>query len=83
MGIPYHPGSKATVYGMVKRNNDNIRCLLCNSTVAPKSIAKQTILVDRTSLVVKVTGSWTGCQEFEPSVAEDPRCRGAMHGKSV
>ncbi|GFT41745.1 hypothetical protein TNCV_4708041 [Trichonephila clavipes] len=80
MGIPYHPGIKATVYEMVThilshqvhsqtnavkaqgygnsvlepawciagglnatRNNAQLRCLLRNSTEAPKSIAKQTV----------------------------------------
>ncbi|GFR30198.1 hypothetical protein TNCT_460831 [Trichonephila clavata] len=81
MGIPYHPGIKATVDGIAthilsrqgqsqtnavkaqdygnsvlgtvrcfagglhatrERNNDELRCLLRNSTEAPKSIAKQT-----------------------------------------
>ncbi|GFW91767.1 hypothetical protein TNCV_3400271 [Trichonephila clavipes] len=34
------------------------------------------------SLVVKVTDSWLACHEFEPSVTENPPCRG-MHIKSV
>ncbi|GFU31920.1 uncharacterized protein TNCV_1111701 [Trichonephila clavipes] len=33
----------------------------------------------RGSLVVKVTDSWLACPAFEPSNAEDPPCRGAMH----
>ncbi|GFR27783.1 hypothetical protein TNCT_233771 [Trichonephila clavata] len=78
MGVPYHPGIKAAVDGMVPhilsrqgqsqtngvkaqdygnsvlgparcvaggfyatKNNDQLRCLLRNSTKAPKSIAKQ------------------------------------------
>ncbi|GFV10241.1 hypothetical protein TNCV_3661931 [Trichonephila clavipes] len=35
------------------------------------------------SQVVKVTVSWPACHEFEPSAAEDPMSRGAMHVKSV
>ncbi|GFV19440.1 hypothetical protein TNCV_3663731 [Trichonephila clavipes] len=37
----------------------------------------------RGSLVVQVTDLWLACHEFEPSTAEDPSCRGAMHVKSV
>ncbi|GFV19138.1 hypothetical protein TNCV_3223561 [Trichonephila clavipes] len=37
----------------------------------------------RGSLVVKVTDSWPACHQFQPSTAEDPPCRGAMHVKSV
>ncbi|GFV18986.1 hypothetical protein TNCV_4758711 [Trichonephila clavipes] len=33
-------------------------------------------------LTVKVTDSWPACHEFEPSTAEDPPCKGAMHVKS-
>ncbi|GFW95482.1 uncharacterized protein TNCV_1721841 [Trichonephila clavipes] len=40
-------------------------------------------LYGRDSLVVKVTDSWSDCHEFEPSTAEDPPCRGAMHVKPV
>ncbi|GFS71994.1 hypothetical protein TNCV_2676591 [Trichonephila clavipes] len=80
MGIPYHLGIKATVYGLAThilscqgqsptnaakvqdydnsvlgparcfagelyatRNTDQLRCLMRNSTEAPKSIAKQTV----------------------------------------
>ncbi|GFV83338.1 hypothetical protein TNCV_1900641 [Trichonephila clavipes] len=32
---------------------------------------------------VKITNSWSVCPEFEPSTAEDPLCRGAMHVKSI
>ncbi|GFY08726.1 hypothetical protein TNCV_5006391 [Trichonephila clavipes] len=35
------------------------------------------------SLVVKATDSWLVYYEFEPSTAEDPPCRVAMHIKSV
>ncbi|GFW18706.1 retrovirus-related Pol polyprotein from transposon RE1 [Trichonephila clavipes] len=37
----------------------------------------------RGSLVVKVMHSWSECQEFEPNIAQDPPCKGAMHVKSV
>ncbi|GFT65489.1 transposable element Tc1 transposase [Trichonephila clavipes] len=35
------------------------------------------------SLVVKVTDLWPAHHEFEPSTAEDPSCREAMHVKYV
>ncbi|GFU83973.1 uncharacterized protein TNCV_560991 [Trichonephila clavipes] len=41
------------------------------------------VLARHGSLVVKVTDSWPACQEFEPSTAENPPCRGATHIKSV
>ncbi|GFV73758.1 uncharacterized protein TNCV_3549071 [Trichonephila clavipes] len=47
------------------------------------SIPRRYILRGRDSLVVKVTDSWSACHKFEPSVAEDPSCSGAMHVKSV
>ncbi|GFS58207.1 hypothetical protein TNCV_4916161 [Trichonephila clavipes] len=37
----------------------------------------------RSNLVVKVTDSWPTRHEFEPCIAEDPPCRGAMHVESV
>ncbi|GFY20820.1 hypothetical protein TNCV_1120541 [Trichonephila clavipes] len=37
----------------------------------------------RGSLAVKVTDSWPGCHEFEPSIAEDLPCRRALHVKSI
>ncbi|GFT19381.1 hypothetical protein TNCV_2533121 [Trichonephila clavipes] len=37
----------------------------------------------RGSLVVKVTGTWPSCHEFEPSASENPPCRVVMHVKSV
>ncbi|GFU39563.1 hypothetical protein TNCV_4259951 [Trichonephila clavipes] len=35
----------------------------------------------RGSLVVKVTGSWLERHEFEPSIEEDPPCRGIRGSK--
>ncbi|GFV47109.1 uncharacterized protein TNCV_198041 [Trichonephila clavipes] len=37
----------------------------------------------RDSLVIKVTDSWPVYRDFEPSTAEDPTCRIAMHVKLV
>ncbi|GFV84613.1 hypothetical protein TNCV_2482271 [Trichonephila clavipes] len=37
----------------------------------------------RGNLVGKVMNSWPACHEFEPSTAEDPQCREAMHEKSI
>ncbi|GFU79780.1 hypothetical protein TNCV_4928111 [Trichonephila clavipes] len=35
------------------------------------------------SLVTMVTDKWPSCREFEPSAAENPLRKGAMHVKSV
>ncbi|GFW83055.1 uncharacterized protein TNCV_4604821 [Trichonephila clavipes] len=40
-------------------------------------------IIESHRLVAKVTDSWTACHEFDPSAAEDPPCREAMHVKSV
>ncbi|GFX50600.1 hypothetical protein TNCV_2721871 [Trichonephila clavipes] len=37
----------------------------------------------RGSLVAKVMDSWQACHEFEPSAAEEPPSREAMHVTSV
>ncbi|GFX04420.1 hypothetical protein TNCV_899511 [Trichonephila clavipes] len=44
-------------------------------------IGKQTS--GRSSLVAKVTNSWQVYEKFEPSTAEGPQCRVAMHVKPV
>ncbi|GFW18417.1 hypothetical protein TNCV_1184451 [Trichonephila clavipes] len=47
------------------------------------NVVQSMVLCGCGSLAVKVTDSRPACEEFKPSTAEDPLCKGAMYVKSV
>ncbi|GFW89979.1 hypothetical protein TNCV_3741651 [Trichonephila clavipes] len=63
--------------------NVDIRKGLINQASFSSFTYDPTLGSGRRSLVVKITDSWPVCHELEPSTAEEPPCRGAMHVKSV
>ncbi|GFV04049.1 uncharacterized protein TNCV_916731 [Trichonephila clavipes] len=62
----------------------NLNGLFSTNTPKNRLCARSTLSNGgRGSLGVKVTDSWSACPEFDPSIAEDQPCKGAMYVKSV
>ncbi|GFW75451.1 hypothetical protein TNCV_4426351 [Trichonephila clavipes] len=61
---------------MVAHYSPKYQVILCLTNLL------QSFLCSHGTLVVKETDSRLACHEFEPSTAEDPPCRAAMHVKS-